>query len=100
MIIYSIIYILDEITVCYQFIVDRLYLTSEQFGHLVRAARRHAGLTQAEAAALCGVSTPFLSHLENGKATIQLDKALHVAAQLGLQLVLQPGAPAGAGAQT
>ncbi len=75
-------------------------MTSQQFGRMVREARRRAGLTQAEAAALCGVSTPFLSHLENGKATIQLDKALHVAAQLGLQLVLQPGAPVGAMAQT
>lgn len=96
MIIYSFIYILNKIAVFYQFIIDRLYMTSEQFGRLVREARRRAGLTQAEASALCGVSTPFLSHLENGKATIQLDKALHVAAQLGLQLVLKPGAPAGA----
>lgn len=29
------------------------------------------------------------SHLENGKATIQLGKALHVATQLGLQVVAQ-----------
>lgn len=36
---------------------------------------------------MCGVSAPFLSHLENGKATIQLEKALHVAGQLGLRLV-------------
>ncbi len=62
-------------------------LTSEQFGRAVHDARKRAGLTQAEAAALCGVSTPFQSHLENGKATIQLEKALHVARQLGLHLV-------------
>ena len=63
-------------------------MTSEQFGHAVRDARKRAGLTQADAAALCGVSAPFLSHLENGKATIQLEKALHVAGQLGLHLVI------------
>ena len=70
-------------------------MTSEQFGRAVRDARKRAGLTQAEAAALCGVSAPFLSHLENGKATIQLEKALHVAAQLGLRLVFD-GVPGGA----
>jgi HTH-type transcriptional regulator / antitoxin HipB len=64
-------------------------VNSEQFGMAIRQARKRAALTQAEAAALCGVSTPFLSHLENGKATIQLDKALHVATQLGLRLVIQ-----------
>ena len=62
-------------------------MTSKEFGAAVRNARKSARLTQAEAAALCGVSAPFLSHLENGKATIQLDKALHVAAQLGLRLM-------------
>ncbi len=65
-------------------------MNSKQFGCAVRAARKSAGLTQAEAAALCGVSTPFFSHLENGKATIQLAKALHVATQLGLQFAVQP----------
>ena len=71
-------------------------MTSEQFGRAVRDARKRASLTQAEAAALCGVSTPFLSHLENGKATIQLEKALHVAAQLGLRLAFD-GVPKGTG---
>lgn len=66
-------------------------MTSEQFGRAVREARKRAQLTQAEAAALCGVSAPFVSHLENGKTTIQLGKALHVATQLGLQLSFQSG---------
>ena len=64
-------------------------MDSVEFGLAIRQARKHAALTQAEAAALCGVSVPFFSHLENGKATIQLGKALHVAAQLGVQFVAQ-----------
>jgi hypothetical protein len=38
------------------------------------------------------VSVPFFSHLEAGKPTIQLDKALHVAAQLGLRICFKPEA--------
>ena len=68
-------------------------MTSTQFGQAVRVARNNAGLTQAEAAALCGVSVPFFSHLENGKPSIQMAKAFHVAEQLGLKIVVQP-APA------
>jgi HTH-type transcriptional regulator / antitoxin HipB len=64
-------------------------LNSQEFGKLVRQARKNAKLTQADAAALCAVSVPFFSHLEAGKPTIQLEKALHVAAQLGLRLVLK-----------
>ncbi|MFM9968780.1 MAG: helix-turn-helix domain-containing protein [Burkholderiales bacterium] len=74
-------------------------MTSEQFGNAVREARKLAHLTQAEAAALCGVSTPFLSHLENGKTTIQLQKALHVATELGLQLSFHAGKWSGHEAQ-
>jgi transcriptional regulator with XRE-family HTH domain len=65
-------------------------LNSQTFGKLVREARKNAKLTQAEAAALCAVSVPFFSHLEAGKPTIQLEKALHVAAQLGLRFSLKP----------
>ena len=64
-------------------------MNSTEFGQAIRAARKQAALTQAEAAALCGVSVPFFSHLENGKATIQLGKALHVARQIGLQFTAQ-----------
>ncbi len=65
-------------------------LNSQEFGQLIRQARKNAKLTQAEAAALCAVSAPFFSHLEGGKPTIQLEKALHVATQLGLRLILKP----------
>ena len=69
-------------------------MDSAKFGQAIREARKHAALTQAEAAALCGVSVPFFSHLENGKATIQLGKAVHVASQLGIQFVAWPASGA------
>jgi HTH-type transcriptional regulator / antitoxin HipB len=67
-------------------------MNSLQFGQAIRKARKLAGLTQTDVAALCAVSVPFLSHLESGKPTVQLNKALHVAAQLGI--VFAPQMPA------
>jgi y4mF family transcriptional regulator len=62
----------------------------EDIGKAVREARRKAGMTQAQAAALCGVGVRFLSDLENGKATLQLGKTLHVLRNLGLFLSVKP----------
>lgn len=62
----------------------------EEFGAAIRNARKAAGLTQADVAALCQVGTRFLSDLENGKASIQLGKALQVLRALGLTLSLSP----------
>ncbi len=72
-------------------------MNSLQFGQTIRQARKLAGLTQADVAALCAVSVPFLSHLESGKPTVQLNKALHVAAQLGVVFAPQMPAPTHAG---
>lgn len=43
-------------------------------------------LSQAELAGICNVGNRFLVELEAGKPTIQFDKALHVAANVGLKL--------------
>jgi HTH-type transcriptional regulator / antitoxin HipB len=72
-------------------------MDSIQFGKTIRQARKAAGLTQADVAALCTVSVPFLSHLEGGKPTVQLNKALHVAAQLGIAFMVQMPAAAKSG---
>ena len=55
-------------------------------GNAVRKKRKEAGLTLADASALCGVGYRFLSELENGKPTLQLGKTLKVIAGLGLEL--------------
>ncbi len=51
---------------------------------LVRHKRKKDGLTQVDAAALCGVGTRFLSDLENGKQSVHFMKVLKVLHGLGL----------------
>ena len=46
------------------------------------------GLSQLNAAGLCGVGERFLSELERGKPTVELGKVLQVLNRLGLHLVL------------
>jgi len=69
-------------------------------GAAIRAGRKASGLTQAQAAAVCGVGVRFLSELENGKATAHIGKVLKVVTGLGLNLRVAPrarGSAAGAG---
>lgn len=55
-------------------------------GQQVRSKRKQDQLTQIELAELTGVGVRFLSELENGKPTVQLDKVLLVLASLGLEM--------------
>ncbi|VAW61678.1 hypothetical protein MNBD_GAMMA09-3866 [hydrothermal vent metagenome] len=59
---------------------------ASDLGKLIHFARKQAGLTQHTAAGLCNVSVPFFNAIENGKATAQIDKVLHVCRQLGIRL--------------
>ena len=68
-------------------------MTPEQIGKRVRAQRKALGLTQIEAAGLCGVGERFLRELEMGKPTVQLGKALQVMAGLGLRLKIEAHRP-------
>jgi len=61
-------------------------LSARELGACIRVARKRAGLTQTDAAGLCGVSVPFFNAVENGKGTAQIDKVLHVCRQLGLRV--------------
>ena len=65
--------------------------TPQQLGDAVRQARKALRLTQAELADLAGCGVVFVTQLEGGKATVQLDKVLSVLAVLDLQLALSPG---------
>jgi len=51
-----------------------------------KAESKDDGLTLEEAAGVCGVSYAFLSALENGKETFQINKMLQVFKCLGLEL--------------
>lgn len=67
-------------------------LPSSRLGTTVRTRRIGLGLQQVELADLAGCSERFVSALEGGKATVQLDKVLDVLGVLGLDLALVPGA--------
>lgn len=55
-------------------------------GIAIRTRRKELGYTQAFLADYTGVSTSFLSELENGKETIQLNKLMEVLSLLGMDL--------------
>jgi y4mF family transcriptional regulator len=61
-----------------------------EIGQLVRQKRQADRLTQAELAAMSSVGTRLVSELENGKATIELAKALRVLETLGLVVYVAP----------
>ena len=61
---------------------------SKSFGDAVKNRRKKLGYTQKYISEFMGVSISFLSDLENGKKTIELDKALAVANLLGLDIEL------------
>jgi len=58
-------------------------------GDLIRQRRKAMGLTQRDAAGLCGVGERFLSELERGKASASLGKTLQVLKRLGLRTRVQ-----------
>jgi HTH-type transcriptional regulator / antitoxin HipB len=62
--------------------------SAKELGAAVRLRRTQAGLKLAVAAPMCGVSVKFLQALETGKPTVQFDKALAVARQFGITLVI------------
>ena len=62
---------------------------SGHLGRAIRAQRKSIGLTQLDAAGLCGVGERFLSELERGKPTVELGKVLQVLNRLGLRIILE-----------
>lgn len=64
--------------------------TSQDFGTAIRSRRKELGYTQATLASFCGCSTVFLSALEHGKQTVELERALRIANTLGLNVSLEP----------
>ncbi|MBQ3662681.1 MAG: helix-turn-helix transcriptional regulator [Clostridia bacterium] len=61
---------------------------AKQFGEAVRKRRKTLGYTQMFLCEFSGLSVSFLSDLENGKATIELEKAIRVANLLGMDCSL------------
>lgn len=61
---------------------------AKSFGEAVRKRRKQLGYTQAYLSAFTGISVSFLSDLENGKPTIELEKAIRIANLLGMDCTL------------
>ena len=61
---------------------------SKAFGETVKSRRKQLGYTQKYISEFTGIRINFLSDLENGKKTIELDKALIIANILGLDVEL------------
>mgnify|MGYP003337401132 CR=1 FL=1 len=59
-----------------------------EIGQLVHAERKRQGVSQLQLAGLAGTGIRFISDLENGKGTIQIQKLLKVVQALGLGLFL------------
>lgn len=58
----------------------------EDVGSLIRARRKELGLNQTELADVARTTLRFVSELERGKTTAQLDGVLRVLAALGIQI--------------
>ena len=54
------------------------------FGKAVRKRRKELGYTQSWLSEFSGLSVTFISDLENGKPTAELEKAIRLANLLGL----------------
>lgn len=63
----------------------------KQLGKIIRGTRKNQRLTQEQLAAACGVGTRFVRELEKGKESCHLGKALHVAAMLGISILIEAG---------
>ena len=57
-------------------------------GNLIRKTRKEQRISQATLAGLSSVGTRYISDLENGKETIQIQKLLNVLNALGLGLYI------------
>lgn len=57
-----------------------------ELGKLIRTERKKSRLTQVELAGLSGVGVTYISHLENGKPSSEIGKAIQVLLTLGIDL--------------
>jgi transcriptional regulator with XRE-family HTH domain len=63
-------------------------LSATDFGAAVREKRKALGYTQSLVAAYSGCGVMFISNLERGKPTAEIEKAITVLNTLGLDLIV------------
>ena len=59
------------------------------YGKAVKERRKELGYTQKYLSDFTGYSTSFISELENGKPTIELERALRLANLLGIDVLME-----------
>jgi transcriptional regulator with XRE-family HTH domain len=64
-------------------------LSAADFGAIVREKRKALGYTQSLVAAYSGCGVMFISNLERGKPTAEIEKAITVLNTLGLDLIVK-----------
>ena len=64
-------------------------ISIKDIAKLVKETRKKQKLTQVQLAQLSNVGTRFLSDLENGKPTCEVEKTLKVLSNLGIRLMVQ-----------
>ena len=62
--------------------------SAAEIGKLVQTERKRQGVTQLQLAGMAGTGIRFISDLENGKGTIQVQKLIKVLHTLGLGLFI------------
>ena len=63
--------------------------TTKDIGILIKQARKKLNLTQETLAMLSNVGTRFISDIENGKPTCEIEKVLKVAFNLGIKIEME-----------
>lgn len=63
--------------------------STAEIGELLRAARKQAGVTQADFAMLANSGNRLIVDAENGKPTLQAQKLLDLLALAGLEVVIR-----------
>ena len=63
--------------------------SSKEFGEFLRARRKELGYTQSYLSELTGLSISFISDVENGKKTVELNRSIDLLSILGIDLILE-----------
>lgn len=64
-------------------------VSTNDLGKYVRERRKALGLTQSDLAMYCNTGIRFISDLENGKPTCEIQKVLQVLSMLALNVNLE-----------
>ncbi len=71
-----------------EFTPDQVYYSAmSTIGNYIKSERKKAGLTQEEFAMRSGLGLRFVRELEQGKATVRLDKVNQALAMFGMEAV-------------